>query len=338
MALPMRLLPWRKKPPAANRRYVVSIRQAGLGDRLICLCAAWIFARDTGRTLVAEWQGAQYLADEKNLFPACFKVGNKLAGVPFIAVDGGFAELPRPRHPSLWEDETFSRQPWLLPDIEFPRDDALDLIRSRDIDIPTVVFDACINDGVVSLRDARSFMAALQPIDRIGGAVDAFWSEHLKSGPVIGLHLRHGNGGDIMGHAPYWTSFGAAIDRCCRAVAMARARIGENAKVFLCSDSIEAEDEILKRIPGTVVRTKRFRPVNAGELHGSEDAQSGLDDALVEMLLLARCQVLIRYPPGSFFSFPGAVLKPSTMRRPATVYDLQTPSDLADRLSPAVLF
>jgi hypothetical protein len=37
-------------------RYVVSIRTAGLGDCLICLGAAWVFARNTGRTLVADWR------------------------------------------------------------------------------------------------------------------------------------------------------------------------------------------------------------------------------------------------------------------------------------------
>src|SRR5471030_2756028 len=61
---------------SSPRRYVISIRsQTGLGDHLICLAAAWRFARDTGRVLVADWRFSPYtLAAKDNLFPLCFEV------------------------------------------------------------------------------------------------------------------------------------------------------------------------------------------------------------------------------------------------------------------------
>jgi len=55
------------------------------------------------------------------------------------------------------------------------------------------------------------------------------------------------------------------------------------------------------------------------------------------MLLLTESHVLIRYPPGSFFSFYPAVMRHWRQPPPATVYDLLRPHDPHDRLSPAVL-
>src|ERR1700733_11022962 len=71
------------------QRYVISIRRhTGLGDHLICLAAAWRFARDTGRVLVADWRFSPYtLAAKDNLFPLCFEVPSSLAGVPFIGAN-----------------------------------------------------------------------------------------------------------------------------------------------------------------------------------------------------------------------------------------------------------
>jgi hypothetical protein len=63
----------------------------------------------------------------------------------------------------------------------------------------------------------------------------------------------------------------------------------------------------------------------------------GRDDALVEMMLLARCSALIRYPPGSFYSFYAAVMGNWRSPLPDTVYDLQRRCDDDDPLSPAVI-
>jgi hypothetical protein len=57
----------------------------------------------------------------------------------------------------------------------------------------------------------------------------------------------------------------------------------------------------------------------------------------VELLLLAECDALIRYPPGSFFSFYAAVMKPPRVPPPDTVYDLQRPCDPGDMFAPALL-
>jgi len=322
-------------------RYVLSIRMSGLGDRLICLGAAWLFARNTGRTLIADWRYGSYGGDPKDtMFPLCFEPVPELAGVAFVG-DGQVASvhLPRPRHPAFWNNDILLTVPYLRPSntIFADRDAAVALIRNgQDVAAPTVVFDACVNDGLVSLADSWTFLSALRPVAHITQKVAAFRKEYLGAGPVIGLHMRHGNGAET-GHARYWQSFQASIDRCERAVRLARERVGRDAPVLLCTDSSEVEQAARRQIRGVISRAKVFRQPGDGELHEGRHSGQVRDDAMVEMLLLAESGALIRYPPGSFFTFYAAVMRRWQGPPPQTAYDLQRPCDPGDPLSPALL-
>jgi Nodulation protein Z (NodZ) len=186
-----------------NERYVLSTRFTGLGDRLICLAAAWLYARDTGRSLVVDWRFGGLTEDSANAFPLCFCPASKLSGVPFYA-NIAAASLPKPRFPELWNQDVLVKLPFLRPSrhIFADRDLAVDLIRKRqDVPAPTVVFDACINDGLVNLEDARAFFDDIEPTPSIHERLSRF-GKGIQA--AIALHVRHGNGANIMGHAPYW--------------------------------------------------------------------------------------------------------------------------------------
>ena len=129
----------------------------------------------------------------------------------------------------------------------------------------------------------------------------------------------------------------ASIERCRRAVRLARERLGAPAPVLLCTDSVDVEMAARQVIADVVCYSKMFRSSGAGELHMWHQTHKGRDDALVEMLLLARCSALIRYPPGSFYSFYAAVMGNWRSPLPDTVYDLQRRCDDDDPLSPAVI-
>ncbi len=214
----------------------------------------------------------------------------------------------------------------------------MNLIREgRDVAAGTVVFDGCVNDGIVDIEEARSFFSALRPIQRIANDVASFRREAIGTKPVVAVHVRHGNGGDIMAHGRYWDSFEAAIDRCVRAVDHARAKLGRDATVFLSTDSIEVEAAFKAKRPDTLCRPKGFRPPGAGELHVGPDAWVRRPDAVTEMLLLATCDAIVRYPPGSFFSlYPAVAIAPEGGEL-KTLYDLLRPWDGA-ALSPAIIF
>jgi hypothetical protein len=137
---------------------------------------------------------------------------------------------------------------------------------------------------------------------------------------AVALHVRHGNGGNIMAHAPYWTSFNESIDRCLRAVDHVRSILGRQAPIFLCTDSAEVQNVLGSRLDNLLVRPKTFLPPDSGR-----NAWTRRDDALTEMLLLAKCAAVIRYPPGSFFSFYAACLLSENDPSLLTAYDLHKP-------------
>jgi Nodulation protein Z (NodZ) len=326
--------------PAGNSpspRIAVSLRNTGLGDRLICLCAAWLFARNTGRELVVDWRRSIYSTDDRNLFERCFDQNGQIGDVRLLAAG---IRLPPPRHPQPWNIETVARAPWLVCPDAFSeyRDGMIEMIRSgTDHPAATVLFNACVAEGLVTFADAHACLSDLRFAGRIVEAADTFQAELLGHAPWIGLHVRHGNGGNIMGHAHSWTDPATAIDRCRRAITFARCILGKSAKVLLCTDSILVETAIRTIVAGLVTVPKQFADAGGGELHLGGRGAAGLDTALTEMLLLSRSQILVRYPAASFFTFYPAVMKPSNAAPVARIEDLQRPYQPQDALSPAVL-
>src|SRR5947209_14306940 len=102
---------------------------------------------------------------------------------------GGRLEFPRPRHPAFWDDDRLLRAPFLRPQQSLlaDRDAAVALVRAgNDVTARTVVFDGCVNDGLVSTGDSRAFLSALRPAAGIAAKLAGFRREHLGDGPTIG--------------------------------------------------------------------------------------------------------------------------------------------------------
>ncbi len=256
--------------------------------------------------------------------------------MPFVGDDSvGGLHLPGPRRASLAKIAYYR----LTGCRRIPGAAAVAMIRAgRDVPYRTVLLDDCIDGALTETAEARTFLAALEPLPRLVTAAEAFRREALGEGPLIGLHLRQGNGGAILNHAPYWQSPLAAAERLRAAVAAARAELGARTRVFLATDSAAIERLFGATIPGIVSRPKLFRPPGEGELHLWRSASLTREDAVIDMLLLARSEALIRYPPASFFSFYPAVMKPSRRPLPASLDELSRPWRADDPLAPAILF
>jgi hypothetical protein len=107
---------------------------------------------------------------------------------------------------------------------------------------------------------------------------------------------------------------------------------------MLCTDSLEVEQAMKDSVPRLVTRPKMHRHPGTGELHNWRGASFGRDDAMVEMLLLANCDALIRYPPESLFSLYGAVMRHRRDPPPRILDDLARHWNPGDTLSPAILY
>lgn len=304
------------------QKLIVSRRVSGLGDCLISLSSAWYYAKLTGRTLVIDRRWSRYLRERnKNAFSAFFEPLTEIAGVPVISDDSvSTLQYPSPIYSRYTRKNGLRglfgqiaqvieiKLPFVLA-YEDAVADELALVRSaQDVEEPTIIFRCCLRDVPMTEEARRSFLAHLKPQKAIQEEIDCYVREQFPGRKVIAVHVRHGNGGNILNHTPYWVDENRAINEICQQIHRARSTLGAECLVFLCTDSKRVLEFIRSRVPNVIAREKYFRPDNTGEMHARKTfstqnrSRSG-QEAVIEMFLLARADTLLCYPPGSFFSY-----------------------------------
>lgn len=309
-----------------KERFVVSRRRTGFGDCLWSLAAAWQYAKRTGRTLVIDWRGSCYLDEPfTNAFGVFFEPIQDIAGVRVVCDDQiNQLSFPRPFFPTWWNRPSIDCV--YRPDEQIfrERDELRRLLEDQDdTHANTVVCDACLMWGCD--QDAeRQIFRAIKLRSEIQARIDAIYQEHFEGRSVIGVHVRHGNGEDIMGHTPCWADPQRALRQVCAAIEKAKA--SPHAKpvtVLLCTDSPKVLSQVSASFPDLFTISKRFQADQAGPLHSAELGAEGGFSALVEMYLLGRCDTVIRFPPTSAFTRYARLVVPRVIE-----FDLNDPSRL----------
>lgn len=276
-------------------RTVTVQRSVGLGDMLLSTCASWRYARDTCRTLVIDWRRSLYAPRDQNLFTLLFEETSEWLGVPVHIAQPDEAS-PDPE-PTEIEDESAAGEA------------ACALVeKGVDLDRRHVVWRGCLAPTHPPQREMAALLSALSPLPDRADALASARRQLLGTGPSIGVHLRHGNGGNILNHTHWWDD-GLAVHRVVETIREARAVIGADAPVVVCTDSREVLDAMTSLVPGVRAVEKRWRSPGDGDLHLWAGAAESLSETFVEMFLLAHTTVLIRMPPRSYFSAPAAFIK-----------------------------
>ncbi|MGA0368470.1 MAG: nodulation protein NodZ [Kiritimatiellia bacterium] len=306
-----------------DQRYIIAADinpiYSGLGCMIRTLAPCWAYAVETKRTLVIDWRGNPYTRGDPshNLFPSLFEpVTKEQAGIPVIAdqtVDT--VRFPQPLLTTSatmeLEDGSIARMPNGGLD-----HDALAAVIANCIDCgcPTVlpslpsVFRITRNWVVpakIRLTDealSRCYrMLRPKPIWR--NQAGDFHRDHMDGRPVIGLHIRHGNGeGDFRAHFRQReiSDFEVFMDRVARVVERyGRRRFGENYTVFVATDSDLVIRFLRGRLPRLITRPV-WRPEDGEGIDfdhvyrdGTERGIRAAGDALVDMLLLAKCDAVM---------------------------------------------
>jgi hypothetical protein len=185
---------------------------------------------------------------------------------------------------------------------------------SGDVLEDVVVFEHCLAGGFANDEEARAFMSALELLPVFADEINGFAERYLDGRYVIGVHVRHGNGGSVMAHAAAWRRPSKVLDKLTRSVESCVRALEERGDqpvvVFVCTDSAVIEKYVRERWPNVVCRPKPFRRVGEGELHFGPCAWRGLEDAVVEMFLLAKSDVLLRYPNSTFADLARCLKRP----------------------------
>lgn len=132
--------------------------------------------------------------------------------------------------------------------------------------------------------DLLASFAALKPHPMVASRVDTFARLHFSNQPVVGVHIRRGDNAWANTWCP---------DRLFPAVVRRVLDTQPDAVLFICSDSAESEASLLQEF-GSRVLTYPHRSLDRGR------SWEAVQDALVEMYLLARTKVIIRTPSSTF--------------------------------------
>ena len=272
-----------------SERFLISKRGTGLGSDMATLVGAWDYAKQTSRTLVIDWRNSRYLSDRLvNAFPRLFQQLDRVNGVNIIS-DDSVSERSYPEP--------------VLTLYSVGRAKYLDLL-SPETDIQAATLLNRIPMHVFpSLRMQREFLTALRLHDSVQRKFAEFNQSEFAGATVIGVHFRHGNG-EALG-----IRHNAGLKESCRKIALSCRQLSRQfgnprirpPRIFVSTDSQEAEECLRSMLSNVVTRPKKFRKAGAGPLHVRALGLANAQDALIEMFLLARCNALVY--SNSWFSY-----------------------------------
>ena len=298
-------------------RVIISQRNNGLGDNLLAAANAWCHAKHTNRALVIVWQPSRYLADKKvNAFSHFFKVPDKIEGVPVVVepsidpistflISHPLYYLPFP-DPVLLIYKLFSKitksAQSLFKERLLKKKGVTDRIikNNEDIQNRVLITHSCYapNDSLKLFFDSLKLNSEFQE------KVDWFAERNFKNKKVIGVHIRYYNRSMAHSdHTKYWQDQVGALCVCLNKIKEAAAGLKQSDYVvFLSTDSGLVHDFISQSVENLVFYEKDFGSDISQELHQELPVETATS-TVIEMFLLAKSDILVRFPHESWFSY-----------------------------------
>jgi len=333
--------------PDTDDKYIVCADindlYSGVGCNLKVLAPCWKYALETNRTLIIDWRGNPYTraTPEKNLFSLLYEQPDpSQIGVKCIADDS----VNNIRFP----------QPILAPAGDIPHESgAIDRFPARgrhvvgmrrvirkgiDVKFPTVMpsIDTTyilasafgplgrLKPKMFSFSEAKRLYKSLKLRPQWASMVSEFYESHMEEKPVIGVHIRQGNGEE-----KYRNHFNSRVihnyEDFIEAIATRIRRLGEKEfgkcyGVFLCTDSDDVVESMRSFFPLLITR-HIWRPSSGEGMdfdHAFKNDDGGLGaavNAIVDMQLLAKCDIVLMTKWTSFASHV-----PYIMEKPNAVF------------------
>ena len=189
-----------------NNKYVIAkFTNSGFGDHLSCVFGAWWYAKSTNRTLVIDWRGSRFNPNlGKNCFFSFFKRVTSLAGVPVIAGDDvADMQFPAPFYPDKWTPNNIKKIKHIPHTSTEVRDINTMIEKMIPHDEATIVINQHVHPTPPK-AEMHLLLGDMEFSDAIKDLADRFTNQYLGDAPVIGMHIRHGNGENIGARASYW--------------------------------------------------------------------------------------------------------------------------------------
>ncbi len=296
-----------------HKRYLVVRASGGLSNRLQAILGGIAYCLLTGRTLCVDWRDGLYSDDFSNVFSLWFTLKD-LPTASCQEVEEAF-HVGATLAPSFWQkhlsdaiavEYLFAGDEHMSP--EGRKQSHFDICHADAVTTDAQEADILVYWGwdlsavqalapqlkarlpqYASLEVENIPCAVLKnhihPTQAVQQEVEFFYHTHFST-PPLGIHIRHS---DLQSPLP-------------RMLEKLHHIYIQNQGLFLCTDNELVEKMVRRIYPHCVIRNKLFQGVNV-PLHnyvpGISNVKKGFD-AVVEMLLLAKCQQIIHYAPSSF--------------------------------------
>ena len=297
----------------SKQGYVLLKGRAGMGNRILALFTAILYARTSGRRLVVDWSDSTYSQDGSNVFPRFFDNPTCHRRAELPSTDSVAPELWRgqldatvvdleqravPQRRRRWGNRERNRRR-----AAFRQASTIDVSRLGYTEEILVLWHLTTRvelmrrayQNVVpgfpsgSAEDilgdlARSALVLQPPVRE---RVEGFEHRHFQR-PVVGIHVRYS-------------------DRKVRARAILRRLDAllereRGLSVFLATDNLELKGAVERRYPD-VLTTPHWYPPPGSRPHGHDSCPDRLEngiEALVDLYLLAACDRLVGDSMSSF--------------------------------------
>jgi hypothetical protein len=251
----------------ASNPALVVFPKCGLANRLRVLASAAVVARAAGRQVFLNWT-----ANEE--------------------CNANWGDLFENEFPSITEDEEFFRNKGCLYTARDFKDPWRDMARAIISDQRPVVAVASFShfwlEGTNPLKDRSEFYKTLRSTVAIRDKVNHF-IEHNPIAKMIGIHIRRTDlNNSNQGMNPWAVSPLRDFIQQCRLQQKTR-----NAQGFFLATDSESDEHKLRRTFGSKIVTQPQRTLR-------RDATQGIQDALVDWLLLSQTMFIIRSYYSSF--------------------------------------
>lgn len=275
---------------------------SGLGDRILCVLGAGLYAQLSGRKLVVDWRDESYSSGEVNAFhhlflsPLCAPADvvpdtESVAPALWRGRLHESASVLRERYSSLNDAQGWRRFSVDSSRLDHPEQVAVMWSYTAELDALMPHIDAASEPldparRAALLRKLLHESLTLQP--RIRERVERFRQEHFRA-PTIGVHIRY---------TDHTTALRATLEALHERLDREPA-----SRIFLCTDNRQVK-RLFENKYGSVISTPHWyapipgRPLHYGA-HRPDPILTG-EEAVVDLYLLAECDELIVDTSSSF--------------------------------------
>ena len=282
----------------------------GIGDRLRCVLCGIAYAKLTNRTIYVDWSDGKLIPEYRNVFDDLFELKNINSIEHCPEVEDVFPTVWKGRlNESLHTLYTeFDPQGWNR--VEALKRFSFDQTRLDYSNQVLVMWDFDQFDSVARLSNQQQSLKFARQLASKHIVSSQFIAQQIKefcnkqflvNEKIIGVHIRATSEFDVLKQSVQINQYIKAIDGFLKHSAN---------KIFLATDNSSVENKINEEFQGLVITRDKWFAQPGEKIHFNQDCpdpQTALNDAAVEMFLLAQSDFLI-YQQNSSFGMAAHIL------------------------------